>query len=119
MIGVGAVCHIAKSVSPNEMITNINLVIQNGFHFKDEELHYIEENSDKTKTIFDKDFFTKREFQVLQLICQQKTAAEIAATLKISTRTVDGFRASLLTKTKSKNSIGLIIFAVKNRFFAV
>jgi DNA-binding NarL/FixJ family response regulator len=119
MLDVGAVCYIAKSALPSEMITNINLVIANGFHFKEYELQYLDKNLEKTKTIFDKDFLTKRELEVLKLICQQKTASEIAEILKISPRTVDGFRASLLFKTDSKNIIGLVVFAVQNNLFSV
>jgi DNA-binding NarL/FixJ family response regulator len=119
MLHVGAVCHIAKSASPSEMITYINLVIANGFHFKQSELVYLDKNLEKTKTVFDADFLTKRELEVLKLICQQKTASEIAEILKISPRTVEGFRASLLFKTDSKNSIGLVIFAVQNHLFSL
>ncbi len=119
MLHVGAVCYIAKSASPIEMITSINLVIKNGFYFKESELQYLNKNTEKTKTVFDVDFLTKREHQVLRLICQQKTASEIAEILKISPRTVDGFRASLLFKTDSKNIIGLVIFAVQSQLLSV
>jgi DNA-binding NarL/FixJ family response regulator len=119
MLNVGAVCHIAKSASPNEMITTINLVIANGFYFKQSEIQYLNNNLEKTKTVFDADFLTKRELEVLQLICQQKTASEIAEILKISPRTVDGFRSSLLFKTDSVNVTGLVIFAIQNHLFSI
>jgi DNA-binding NarL/FixJ family response regulator len=119
MLNVGAVCHIAKSASPTEMITTINFVIANGFYFKKAEIQYLNNYLEKTKTVFDKDFLTKREIEVLQLICQQKSAAEIAEILKISARTVDGFRSSLLFKTDSVNVTGLVIFAIQNHLFSL
>jgi DNA-binding CsgD family transcriptional regulator len=42
---------------------------------------------------------TPREKQVLYLICQEFTNAEIAKKLYISTRTVEGHRNNLLDKT--------------------
>jgi DNA-binding CsgD family transcriptional regulator len=50
----------------------------------------------------------------LQLICEQKTTAEIGEMLFISPRTVEGHRNNLLLKTESKNSAGLVVYAMQN-----
>jgi DNA-binding NarL/FixJ family response regulator len=55
-----------------------------------------------------------REIEVLNLICQEQTAHEIAEKLFISARTVDGHRNNLLEKTGARNTAGLVIFAIKN-----
>ncbi|MEM7036004.1 MAG: response regulator transcription factor [Bacteroidota bacterium] len=55
-----------------------------------------------------------RELEVLKLICQQMTNAEIADALHISRRTVDGHRNNLLQKTGARNTAGLVIFAMRN-----
>lgn len=57
---------------------------------------------------------TTRETEILNLICRQLTAPEIADQLCLSTRTVDGHRASLLEKTGARNTAGLVLFAIKN-----
>jgi DNA-binding CsgD family transcriptional regulator len=57
---------------------------------------------------------TIREIEVLNLICQELTAQEIAEKLFISVRTVDGHRNNLLEKTGARNTAGLVIFAIKN-----
>jgi DNA-binding NarL/FixJ family response regulator len=119
MIEIGAVCYLSKSTHPKQLVTSINQVIQNGFYFEDFMMALIDEEINKSKTIFDEDFLTKRERQVLQLICEQKTSSEIAEKLNISTRTVDGFRNSLLFKTDSKNMIGLVIFALQNNLYSL
>jgi DNA-binding NarL/FixJ family response regulator len=118
MIDIGAVCYLSKNSRPKVIIDSINLVIKNGFYFEESILELIENNVRKTKTIFDKNFFTKREKEVLRLICEQYNATEISEKLQISARTVDGFRNSLLFKTDSKNIIGLVIFAVQNNFYS-
>ena len=56
---------------------------------------------------------TKREVEVLQLVCQQMTTGEIADKLFISMKTVDGHRNNLLQKTHSRNVAGLVLYALK------
>lgn len=54
-----------------------------------------------------------REQLILKGICQQKTTSEIADDLYLSPRTVEGYRRTLLEKTNSKSSVGLVLFAAK------
>ena len=56
---------------------------------------------------------TEREREVLQLICEQYSATEIAARLYISSRTVDGHRNNLLLKLDCKNVAGLVVVAMQ------
>jgi DNA-binding NarL/FixJ family response regulator len=119
MIEVGAVCYLSKSAHPAKLISSINQVIQNGFYFEEDMMQFINKGLTKTKTLLDKGFLTLRERQVLHLICEQKTAVEIAEKLKISARTVDGFRNSLLFKTDSKNIVGLVIFALQHHIYSL
>jgi DNA-binding CsgD family transcriptional regulator len=53
----------------------------------------------------------------LQLICQELTTAEIAEKLFLSVRTVDGHRNSLLEKTGSRNTAGLVLYALRQNWF--
>jgi DNA-binding NarL/FixJ family response regulator len=119
MIEAGAVCYLSKSTHPNQLVANINQVIQNGFYFEDYMMEFIDKGLNKTKTVFDENFLTKRERQVLKLICEQNSATEIGIKLDISARTVDGFRNSLLFKTDSKNVIGLVVFALQNNLYSL
>ncbi|MCF6366447.1 MAG: response regulator [Bacteroidales bacterium] len=59
---------------------------------------------------------TKRELEVLQLICDGFTNVKIAEKLFISNRTVDNHRANLLLKTSTGNTASLVAFAIKNNF---
>jgi DNA-binding NarL/FixJ family response regulator len=62
---------------------------------------------------------TKREEEILDLICQQFTTEEIAEKLFISPKTVTGHRNSLLEKTGSHNVAGLVIYAIKNNIVKI
>jgi len=57
---------------------------------------------------------SKREKEVLSYLCQGYTNAEIAEKLFLSSKTVEGHRANLLSKTGTKNSAHLVMFSIKN-----
>ncbi|RZS90755.1 response regulator transcription factor [Aquimarina brevivitae] len=119
MIDQGAVAYLAKNAAPQEVIHTINQVAIKGFYYDKNVMKILEESSlksNKHKNTSD-DFLTRREREVLKQICQQKTTAEIADTLFISPRTVEGHRNNLLLKTGSKNIAGLVIFAIENQVF--
>lgn len=60
---------------------------------------------------------TKRELEVLELICEEKINREVAEELGISIRTVDAHRRNLLQKTGARNTAGLVKFAIKYKFY--
>lgn len=57
---------------------------------------------------------TEREVEILKLIAKEFTNQQIADKLHISKRTVDTHRTNLLQKTNSKNTAGLVRYALKN-----
>jgi DNA-binding NarL/FixJ family response regulator len=63
--------------------------------------------------------FTEREKEVLELTCRGFTTNEIAGKLFVSDRTVEKHRASLLEKTGNKNTVNLILYAIKNRLVII
>lgn len=60
---------------------------------------------------------TKRELEILQLICQELTYEEIAVQLKVSKRTVSFHVSNMLAKTGHRNIVGLAVDAVKNNYY--
>jgi DNA-binding NarL/FixJ family response regulator len=57
---------------------------------------------------------TSREQEILELICQGFGTAEISSKLFLSDRTIENHKANLFAKTGCKNSLSLVIFAIKN-----
>jgi len=118
MISIGAVAYLAKNSTPKLMLKTIREVAKNGFFYDDVVLKFVQEGllsrfDKKRKSVFDSSYFTKRELEVLELICKQYTTNEIADKLFISPRTVEGHRNNLFVKTESKNVAGLVVYAVK------
>ena len=62
---------------------------------------------------------TRREKEILQLICDGLSNKEIADKLFISERTVVGHKSNLLAKTNCKSSVGLLSYAIRNRLVEV
>lgn len=67
----------------------------------------------KTKTVE----LTKRELQVIKLICRQLSNKEIADKLGLKERTIEDYRAQVMTKVKARNAVGIALYAVKNGLF--
>lgn len=58
---------------------------------------------------------TEREQQVLALIAQGKTSRDVAAVLRISSRTVDAHRASIMKKLRVRSVADLVRYQLARR----
>jgi DNA-binding NarL/FixJ family response regulator len=120
MIDVGASSYLLKNTSPKDVVFTIKEVHSKGFYYNEKVMKMIHENllsssGKKIRSDLDKKLLSKREIEVLELICAEYTTNEIAEKLFISPRTVDGHRNNLLLKTGSKNVAGLVIYGIQKR----
>ncbi len=117
IIQVGAVAYLVKSTTPKDLVNTINEVASKGFFYNETILKTIQDTiqpSKNSKINLESGFLSPREIEILQLICNQKTTAEIAEELFLSPRTVEGHRNNLLLKTESRNIAGLVVYAIQN-----
>jgi len=56
-----------------------------------------------------------REIEFLKLVATELTYKEIADQMRISVRTVDGYRDQLFEKLHVKSRVGLVLYAIKNK----
>jgi two-component system response regulator NreC len=61
--------------------------------------------------------FTEKELVIIGLICQEFTNKEIADQLNLSMRTVEGYRLKILEKVSVRNTVGLVIYAMKHKIY--
>lgn len=61
---------------------------------------------------------TEKEIMILKLMCEEKSTREIAVAVDLSPRTVEAIRDKLKTKTGSKSTAGLIMYAVKHKLIS-
>ncbi|MEM0994544.1 MAG: response regulator transcription factor [Bacteroidota bacterium] len=119
LMRLGANGYLLKNDSPDIVKVAIQAVHQTGFYFNDrlskamlQQLQYKQMASSKS-SIAHETQISPREQEVLVLICQELTTAEIAKRLFISIRTVEGHRKNLMEKIGAKNMAGLVKYAVR------
>ena len=62
---------------------------------------------------------SKREWDVIRLIVDEKTTAEIADELCVSRHTVETHRKNILSKLPVKNVVGIVKFALSHQSMAI
>ncbi len=102
MMDEGASGYVLKNATKDELLDAIEVVAMGGTFLSDEAATTLRNNADKAPVI------TRREKEVLALIADGLTNAEIAAKLFISVTTVDSHRKNLLTKFEAKNTAALV-----------
>lgn len=116
MISEGVNGYLLKNAEPEELEEAIRKVYINDFYFPADMARLVIKSAGLKKTkVQSLPEFSEREIEVLDLICKEFTAPEIAKKLGISPRTVEGHRRKLLEKSGAKNIAGLVMFAVKNK----
>ncbi|MDQ3290245.1 MAG: response regulator transcription factor [Bacteroidota bacterium] len=119
VLDLGASGYILKNTGREEMIYAISTVAA-GNHFICTEialnlLRRVQTTATKTETNGSRQHgdLSKREIEVLKLIAEGFTNAEIADKLFTSKRTIESHRQHLIEKTQAKNTAALVKFALE------
>ena len=115
LLEAGASGYLLKNASREEVVAAIRKVQKGGRAFSPDLMEVLLDHSPKSSStssgLFPK--LSRREKQVLQLIVQERTTAEIAEELFISFGTVETHRRNLLMKLSVRNTAGLVRKAVE------
>jgi len=118
LMQTGADGILFKKSSTEELINAIKIVYNDSVFFQDSlafkmlsNRHNLKKNS--------LDQFNTTDFEILQLICQQKNANDIAKEMKMSVNTINKYRSKLMEKTNSQNLAGMVIFAIQNGIYVI
>jgi DNA-binding NarL/FixJ family response regulator len=121
MLELGAKGYILKNISKEELVHAIQMIHQ-GNHYISAEISlnllrksYSAEASPSAKQPDDHSEIvelSKRELEVLKLITEGLTNAEIAEKLFTSKRTIDSHRQRIIEKTQAKNTASLVRYAL-------
>jgi DNA-binding NarL/FixJ family response regulator len=101
---------ILKDADNSELKTAVRDILNGKTYFSQELLLRLIRSKQTPANIS----LTSREQEILELICQGLGTTEISARLFLSDRTVENHKANLFAKTGCKNSLSLVIFAIKN-----
>ncbi len=109
--------YILKDIEPNELKIALDDTMQKGFYYTDL-VSGTMAKSINVELIPDTSIsLSDREIEFIRLCCTDYTYKEISDLLRVSLRTVDGYRESVFTKLKIKSRISLLLYAMKNNYF--
>lgn len=120
----GANCYLSKDDDLNEIIYAIQGVLENNYYLNDR-VSKVFINSLMSKGKINPSFIShnvelgQTEVKIIDLISKEFTTQEIADKLCKSTRTIDKYRTRMMEKTGTYNSVGLIMYAIKNKIIEI
>ncbi|MDB5247910.1 MAG: DNA-binding response regulator [Segetibacter sp.] len=114
----GANGYLLKSTDPVEIKKAISDVVEKGYYLN----NYVNrilikraQNKNRNIPSFNREVeVSEKEKEVLTFICMEYTSQEIGEKMGISARTVESIKERLMERFGSKNTAGLVFFAVKN-----
>ena len=111
---LGANGYVLKNGSKSDLLSAIETAQKGKLYFPEEE-----EVNLNTELVFTDEFMkkhqlTKREVEIIRLVCQELSSKEIGDKLFISEFTVTTHRRNILSKLDIKNTPALINFAKQN-----
>jgi DNA-binding NarL/FixJ family response regulator len=114
----GANGYLLKSADPSEIRKAIMEVMTKGYYLNNFVNRVLLKKSHaRTKSIpslNNEVQLNDKEREVIRLLCMEFTASEIAQKMEISPRTVEAIKDRLMERFGTKNTAGLVFFAVKN-----
>lgn len=114
----GAHGYLLKNAEPQEIRRAIMEVHEKGYYLNNFVNRILLKRSHSKQKIVpslnNEITLSEKERDVLKFICMEFTAQEIAQKMEISARTVEAIKDRLMERFGSKNTAGLVFFAVKN-----
>ncbi|MFY0600966.1 MAG: response regulator transcription factor [Cyclobacteriaceae bacterium] len=114
LIDIGVHSYLLKSAKPEEVQTAIQFVRNNDFYYNQIVAKALRNSSSGSSFSEERSGVTKREAEILRLICEELTMKEIGEKLYISEKTIHTHRKNLMKKTHAKNAVGLVKYAIQN-----
>lgn len=107
-VQAGVVGYVLKKVGIAELREAIEVVLSGGKYFDQENLFKLLQKPTLVEPLL-----TLREIEIIRLIAQEVTTAEMAEKLFISEKTVETHRRNIINKLGVKNAVGVALYAVK------
>jgi DNA-binding NarL/FixJ family response regulator len=119
MIKLGACGYVSKLADEDELILALDTIVNKGYYYNEAVTNYLAKSINTETKVTKPEKITNRERELLHLICTEMTYKEIADKMFLSPKTVDGYRDTLFQKLNIKTRVGLVIYAIKNKYYKV
>jgi DNA-binding NarL/FixJ family response regulator len=118
LMEIGANGYLLKSADPAEIRRAIMDVAEKGYYLNNFVNRILLKKSHSKQKLIpslnNEVTLSDREKDVIKYICMEFTAQEIAQKMEVSPRTVEAIKDRLMEKFGTKNTAGLVFYAVKN-----
>lgn len=111
----GAHGFLPKDKSVDEVVDAIYSVMETGKYYNEQIMEAMVNGSKGLVKNQHLNLLTEKEIEVVRQICRQKTNKQIAEIIGVSIRTVENYRTTILLKTGTKNTAGMVVYALKNK----
>lgn len=115
----GALGYLLKNASPEEIVTAIHTVYR-------QQPYDCRTIAPKLSQIITRcrhhripstHHFNDTEHQIIRLLCEDKTSAEIAKLLLLNSRNVEKYRMLIIEKMQVRNTAGIVLYAVRHGLY--
>ena len=115
MLRAGAKGYLLKDMTPDILFKAIETVDEKGVFYTDvmtQSLLRIKSENKAVKTVLSE--LKEKELEFIRHACTEMTYREIAELMKLSPKTIDGYRDSVFAKIDVRSRVGIVLFAMKN-----
>jgi DNA-binding NarL/FixJ family response regulator len=121
MIRNGAGGYILKESHVQELVQAIITIHKTGYYINDIISGRLVRTlqGDAGPDVSLQEVLSPRELEFTKLSCSELTYKEIADEMKVSPRTVDGYRQAVFEKLQLKSRVGLVLYAIENGLFKI
>lgn len=106
--------YLLKDCSEDELIRAIQTVMEHSYYYTREQVVLMQRSSQNSDGIREPNkSLSKREEDILRLLCQALSPTEIADELFISVRTVEVHKRNIMEKTGSRNTVEMVLYGIK------
>lgn len=113
--------YITKDTELETLVDAIDEVYHKGFYFNEhlsfEIVKNLLANKRVSASVREDVLLTPREIEFVRLLCKEKTDQQIANIMCISALSAETYRKIIMKKLGVKKSIGVVVYAVKNKLF--
>ena len=118
MIKAGCCAYLLKDIHPDELDKALHEIYKKGYYNADAaNINYrrLLQHQQKQEELH----LSDKEKEFLQLACSDATYKQIAATMHVSERTVDGYRENLFKKLNVQSRTGMALEAIRKNLVSL
>jgi DNA-binding NarL/FixJ family response regulator len=118
MIRAGCCAYLLKDIHPEELNKALHDIYKKGYYNADAaNINYrrLLQHQEKEKELQ----LTDKEKEFLKLACSDATYKQIAATMHVSERTVDGYRENIFKKLNVQSRTGMALEAIRRNIVSI